>query len=244
MSTLTLLLLSLLLIAIQQLDCFIISSSSKLSHSAYNTRLYAGFGKKVTTEQENDNQYKKRVPLDGSSEDCKCGSGKKYSDCCEQFHKSFATISPNPVQLVRSRFSALCYNIPEYMMKTTHPKHKEYASEEQQSKLKSWIKSLNTFSAEYDFLELTFDNEQSDSNPPIDSKEAYVSFTCKLKETSTNKVEEMKEKSLFMKSEQSSVWLYRDAEVSNPFKNKKSEDVKPAQRKMITTFKKGVPRSN
>jgi uncharacterized protein YchJ len=129
-------------------------------------------------------------------------------------------------------------------MKTTHPKHKEYALEEQQSKYKNWIKSLNAFSCDYDFLDLTFDNEQSDSNPPNDSKEATVSFTCKLKETSTGKVEEMKERSLFMKSDQSGVWLYRDAEVTNPFKNKRSEDVKPQQRKMITTLKKGVPKSN
>jgi len=248
--TSTLLLICCLIINIQYLNSFIITSSSSLlllslstNKKDINNKLFAGFGKKDIIK--NDNQNKKKPPLDGTIEDCKCGSGKKYSECCQKFHQSYPNISPNPVELVRSRFCALCYNIPNYMIQTTHPKHKEYALEEQQSKYKNWIKSLNSFSTDYDFLELTFDNEQNDCNPPIDSKEAFVSFSCKLKETSTGKLEEMKERSLFMKSDQTGAWLYRDAEVTNPFKNKKTDDdVKPVQRKMITTLKKGVPKSN
>ena len=43
-------------------------------------------------------------PLDAS---CPCGSGSTYGSCCEPYHSNRA-IPPNPVAVVRSRFSALC----------------------------------------------------------------------------------------------------------------------------------------
>jgi uncharacterized protein YchJ len=128
------------------------------------------------------------------------------------------------------------------MIATTHPKHKEFASEEDQpSKRKLWIKSLKAFAEDYEFLELTFVDEANQSQPPAEATEATVNFTCKLRESGTTNKEVMTEQSLFVR--ENGVWLYRDATVSNPFKNKR-EEVKPTQRKMITTTKKGVPTSN
>ena len=237
------LLLSLLLVLLLALtlpsSSFSSSSSScrvRISNVGSGSSLYAGFGKKEAPIDD-----KKSPPIDGTIK-CACGSLQNYDECCGKFHKGVNDVAANPVELVRSRFSALCYNIPTYMMATTHPKHKEYASEEQQSKLKLWVKSLNAFAEGYEFLDLKFNDESKDSQPSSDASEAYVSFTCNLKEKGAGKVEEMIERSLFVK--EGGVWLYRDAEVQNPFKNKRSEDVKPVQRKMITTMKKGVPKSN
>ena len=203
-------------------------------------RLYAGFGKSNVVVVTGSG---KTTPDDDTAS-CACGSTKSYQSCCKQFHDNTSTRHANPVELVRSRFSALCYNIPNYMIRTTHPKHKEFASEEDQpSKRKLWVKSLKAFAEDYEFLELKFGDEVNESQPSSDATEAIVNFTCKLKETgSMNREEEMTEQSLFVR-ENGGAWLYRDAKVTNPFKNKR-EEVKPVQRKMITTTKKGVPTQN
>lgn len=51
---------------------------------------------------------------------CICSSGKTYQDCCQPFHN----LQQRPLtceQLMRSRFSAFCLQLGEYLLSTYHP---------------------------------------------------------------------------------------------------------------------------
>ena len=59
---------------------------------------------------------------------CGCGSGEKYSKCCGRFHlqhqqrgsrSSKPEIVATPEELVRSRFTAYKYRLPEYLVSTS-----------------------------------------------------------------------------------------------------------------------------
>mmetsp|Transcript_9065 Transcript_9065/g.9114 ORF Transcript_9065/g.9114 Transcript_9065/m.9114 type:complete len:232 (+) Transcript_9065:63-758(+) len=189
--------------------------------------LSAGFGQKkeLTT---------KVPPLPETP--CACTSGKTYGDCCKPYHDG-VSYPEDPVLLVRSRFSALSYSLVPYVMKTTHPSHKEFIPEEKVSKRKTWTKNLSSFSSEFEFVELNFDQEENDKIPKGD--EAFVSFVAKLKKAGTSRpAEVMKEKSKFVK--ENGKWLYRDAVVKTQIKSIKGDIVKP-QPRAISTNKIGVP---
>ena len=54
---------------------------------------------------------------------CFCKSGKKYHDCCQPFH--LLQQQPSTCeQLMRSRFSAFCLQLGEYLFSTYHPDHR------------------------------------------------------------------------------------------------------------------------
>ena len=50
---------------------------------------------------------------------CVCGSGKSYANCCLPFH-SGAEIPPSPEPLMRSRYSAYCHRLNDYLLATWH----------------------------------------------------------------------------------------------------------------------------
>ena len=109
------------------------------------------------------------------------------------------------------------------MISTTHPTNKEYVAEEQKSKRKVWEKDLKSFSEEYIFEKLIFDNEERDDGAVAsgDVLEATVSFTAKLQRVGLGErpSEDMKEISTFKRSSPTAPWLYASAIVKNPFKN-------------------------
>ena len=54
---------------------------------------------------------------------CVCCSGKIYQDCCQPFHD----LQQKPAtceQLMRSRFSAFCLQLGEYLFSTYHPDYR------------------------------------------------------------------------------------------------------------------------
>jgi SEC-C motif-containing protein len=166
--------------------------SRRSSSSSSSSRLYmAGFGaKKVDAAAAT-------APPNPSAP-CACGSGAKYSDCCEPFH-SGKSVPPTPVKVVRSRFSALVYKLTPYMIATTHASHKEYVDEEQKSKRKIWEKDLKAFADEYDFRSIAFEDEARDSVVAADALQATVAFSAKLQRVGLGErpPEEMKELSVF-----------------------------------------------
>ena len=181
--------------------CFCISGSNN-----QNTLLYAGFGNSASSQKVDG----PAAVIDQNSP-CSCGSGSMYSDCCGPVHAAGG--STDPEKVVRSRFSALVNGLIPHMVKTTHPDHKEFVPEEQTSKRKKWIRDLASFSTEYKFLELIFDDE---SRVEVLGDKAHVSFTAKLLRVSASHrlPEEIKEKSLFRKDKSTQFWLY--AGVHNP----------------------------
>lgn len=59
--------------------------------------------------------------MKGSNPPCPCGSGLKYGACCRPFHQGAEP--PDPVRLMRSRFSAFALGQMDYLWRTLHPEH-------------------------------------------------------------------------------------------------------------------------
>lgn len=51
---------------------------------------------------------------------CPCGSSAMYSDCCEPLHKG-QKAATTAVELMRSRYTAFCYQKIDYIISTTLP---------------------------------------------------------------------------------------------------------------------------
>jgi SEC-C motif-containing protein len=59
---------------------------------------------------------------------CPCGSGKKYKQCCEVYHKG--KIATDAVFVMRARYSAFAVGNVDYILSTTHPQHEDSLKEE------------------------------------------------------------------------------------------------------------------
>ncbi|HBG04694.1 MAG: hypothetical protein A2075_08865 [Geobacteraceae bacterium GWC2_58_44] len=57
-------------------------------------------------------------------EQCPCGTGLAYTDCCEPVIKG-ARLAETAEALMRSRYSAYVKVETEYIFESTHPKHRE-----------------------------------------------------------------------------------------------------------------------
>jgi len=120
---------------------------------------------------------------------CPCGSGKKYKKCCLRYHKG--ALAPDALTLMKSRYSAYAADLPDYIMKTTHPDNPDFSFH-----LTSWRKSIESFTRQTEFLNLHI----VDFIPS--EEEAFVTFTATLSSGI------LREKSRFLKV--SDRWLYVD----------------------------------
>ena len=57
-------------------------------------------------------------------EQCPCGTGKTYAECCEPVIKGVRP-AQSAEELMRSRYSAYAKVETDYIFETTHPKHRE-----------------------------------------------------------------------------------------------------------------------
>lgn len=148
---------------------------------------------------------------------CKCGSGEFYGECCQPFHNG-THVPLNPTKLVRSRYSAYAYgNIP-YIMSTTHPSHKEYAAEEQKSKMSTWTRNLKTYVRDYEFLDLKFIDEERDSKVISGSEKTTVAFQARVqRKTMDYPVQVINELSTFLWDKRTSRWLYAGKSIIYTF---------------------------
>ncbi len=78
---------------------------------------------------------------------CPCGSGDKYEQCCGRFHQGAAP--ENALQLMRSRYTAYVYDLPDFLIKTTHPASPHYIENKS-----SWKKDLSEFTTSVTFHRL------------------------------------------------------------------------------------------
>jgi SEC-C motif domain protein len=51
---------------------------------------------------------------------CPCLSGRDYATCCQSLHQQL-TVAENAEQLMRSRYSAFCLGLVDYLLATLHP---------------------------------------------------------------------------------------------------------------------------
>ena len=55
---------------------------------------------------------------------CPCRSEKEYTECCAPFH--LGHVMPRTAeQLMRARYSAFVVTLPDYIVDTTHPDHRD-----------------------------------------------------------------------------------------------------------------------
>ena len=91
-----------------------------------------GFGAKLAAEQK----FNRLPQLDA---ECACGIGSTYGDCfCRALHDGADAASPS--ELVRARYTAYKYRLPDYIMRTTDPDGSEYNSD-----AGAWKKDLLKF---------------------------------------------------------------------------------------------------
>ncbi|MFD2160100.1 YchJ family protein [Rubritalea tangerina] len=56
--------------------------------------------------------------------DCPCGSQQAYNDCCRPYHIGKAQ-PKTAEQLMRARYSAFFFRLPDFLVSTTHPDTRE-----------------------------------------------------------------------------------------------------------------------
>ena len=115
---------------------------------------------------------------------CPCHSGLPYKTCCQPLH--LGKTASNAEELMRSRYAAYALNLPDYIIKTTHPDNPAYLSDHQK-----WTSELLTFSETTQFTGL----EILDSHE--DDREATVTFKAMLKQNGQDA--SFTEKSRFLK---------------------------------------------
>jgi len=80
---------------------------------------------------------------------CLCKSGKTYQDCCQPLHDGQQTASTCE-QLMRSRYSAFCLQLGEYLFSTYHPDYRGDLTVAQLSEQSLDWKNLEIVSTETD----------------------------------------------------------------------------------------------
>lgn len=124
---------------------------------------------------------------------CPCGTGKKYSSCCRVYHEG--AYPDNALLLMRSRYSAYACQLPEYIIRTTHPNHPHYTKRHD-----LWTQDILHFCQTTQF-------QQLDILEFIDGAEqAYVTFNAHLIQNQLKR--NLIEKSYFEKV--GNEWLYKN----------------------------------
>jgi len=121
---------------------------------------------------------------------CPCGSRDKYKKCCQKFHKG--ALVPNPLLLMKSRYSAYAMGNSKYIIYTTHPNSSEYMEDKI-----NWQNSILEFCKNTQFISL----EILEYIPPKNNI-AYVTFKASFENDS------MIEKSRFLF--ENGRWLYEN----------------------------------
>ena len=55
---------------------------------------------------------------------CGCGSAQSYEACCQPCHE--ASLATEPLALIRARYTAYAYRLPDFLIDTTSPEHEEW----------------------------------------------------------------------------------------------------------------------
>ena len=147
-------------------------------------------------------RYDRRPKADA---DCACGSGKAYGECCSAAHEALK--ASDAAELVRARYSAYCYRLPDFLIETTDPQGEEWRTD-----VKAWKKELLQFSDEIDFQ--SFAAEEAAEAAANAQGEACVSvpFRATFLKKGTINIMDLCETSTLVQRDAS--WLYARGEVS------------------------------
>ena len=149
-----------------------------------------------------DYKHSKR-PEKPEATKCACGSGMPYSKCCEEWHDRGEAV--DPLILIKSRYSAFAYRLPEYIIATTQKNGPEWMSNQE-----VWETELLEF---MDTYEMTSDSRRLgcivEACKYDGEKEASVLFKALMrnKEESANALVEIWEKSSVVR--EGNYWVYK-----------------------------------
>lgn len=138
-----------------------------------------------------------RRPSD--SEACGCGAGIGYGACCKPVHEAGHT--GDVAMLVKARYTAFAYRMPDFLIDTTSPAHGEW-----QADRGAWKKSLLTMCDSF-----VFEGLELESAPPPAADEATVTFRAHLVQKGAIKMLDAIETSTFVRAGER--WLYASGEV-------------------------------
>lgn len=128
---------------------------------------------------------------------CPCCSGDTYEKCCKPFHEG--NLPETALQLMRSRFTAYVFDIPDYIIKTTHPANPQYSEN-----TFSWKRNISQFSRSSVFNKLEILDFKAQETF------ATVIFTAYITQNDHDCT--FTEKSLFEKFQ--GRWLYRGGQLA------------------------------
>eukprot|EP00325_Prymnesiales_sp_UTEX-LB-985_P035246 CAMPEP_0174721398 /NCGR_PEP_ID=MMETSP1094-20130205/36106_1 /TAXON_ID=156173 /ORGANISM="Chrysochromulina brevifilum, Strain UTEX LB 985" /LENGTH=238 /DNA_ID=CAMNT_0015922079 /DNA_START=240 /DNA_END=956 /DNA_ORIENTATION=- len=132
---------------------------------------------------------------------CGCGSGIPYSECCGAAHDG--ADAADPASLVRARYTAYLYRLPDFLMRTTDPEGTEYDAD-----AAAWKRGLLGFCDDFEFQGL-----QLGKTNMFGENEATVDFRVNFCQKGTFNLMTLVEKSSFFR-DASGRWLYANGEVS------------------------------
>ena len=172
----------------------------------------------LSAKKAPNNKKKGRPSTSGfggaATESCPCGSEEAYMKCCGKLHKKIPEfMKATPEQVVRARYSAYAKREIDFIIKSTHPKNKNFDAD-----IKHWRKQIDMNC--YDNFELTkceiLDHEI------IDDKTATVTFVANMIQRDSREKTAFMEKSTFEKI--GGAWLYKEGEIGDPPGREKKED--------------------
>lgn len=102
-------------------------------------RAAAGFGAPKAAPQtlaQVCGGFRNRLPKSFDA-DCACGSGESYANCCRPYHTGEAA-AETPERCLRSRYSAFCYRLVQYIVDTTDKTNVDWKKDKI-----AWAKKLN-----------------------------------------------------------------------------------------------------
>ena len=198
--------------------------------TSYTSQLYAkgGGGKKNKSKRQAQttkgfgvpppkleyvlSTFKSRMPEDADAQECCCGSGKVYADCCGPFHrgdKSCLTMT----DVLRSRYTAFSWRNIKYILDTTHETCRDWREDNV-----AWAKDMDKGGMfdSFEFVNLSAGPEEMSED---DENEGYVEFkvTLRAKEDKNDEVAGQEtvisERSRFIRNPDDGSWSYASGDV-------------------------------
>ena len=143
-----------------------------------------------------------------ATEPCACGSTKPYNKCCGQIHrdpKAYAQATADKV--VRARYTAYAKRVVEFIIQSTHPKHKSF-----QDDIAHWRKTIASDC--FDDFELNkCEILDSSTQGEGDTEVATVRFLAHLRQRGSGERTTFIETSTFERDPKSRAWLYKNGVV-------------------------------
>ncbi|KAJ8904988.1 hypothetical protein NDN08_001500 [Rhodosorus marinus] len=115
------------------------------------------------------------------AEECKCGSERRYEDCCLPIHLGRRR-SETPGDLLKARFSAYAYKLPEYILRSTSVESTDWVSRKDKRKWNAWKEEVQEFCDNTEPLKLEILKEQESES----RNRASVVFRVDLKQAGEN----------------------------------------------------------